>query len=72
MDYHLERGGMPLHKEAGVNCKNCTTILKIKEQVLSIWGMGYILDNCVLVICHDMTTPPGWRENVILYYYYDI
>ena len=23
--YHIERGGMPLHDAAGINCKNCTT-----------------------------------------------
>ena len=24
-DYHLERGGMPLHDAVGINCKNCAT-----------------------------------------------
>ena len=37
--YHLERGGMPLHDAVGINCKKGSTILKIKGQMSSIYGL---------------------------------
>ena len=50
-DYHLDRGGMPLHNTVGVNCEKAATteiiiilirlsmqLLKIEAQVPSIWA----------------------------------
>ena len=49
VDYHLERGGMPLYNEVGVNCKRAQ-LLKIKEQVLGIWAKGCVFEDRVSVI----------------------
>ena len=51
MDYHLERGGMPLHNTVGVNCEKAATteiiiilirlsmqLLKIEGKVPGIWA----------------------------------
>ena len=40
--YHMERGGMPLHDEVGINCKKGAS-LKIKAQPSSMWAKGCIL-----------------------------
>ena len=48
--YHMERGGMQLHKAVGINCKK-GELLKIKAQVTSIWAKGCILmTGCVCVL----------------------
>ena len=39
--YHIERGGMPLHDEVGINCKK--GVMKIKAQLSSIWAKRCIL-----------------------------
>ena len=44
-------------------------LLKIKVQVSSMWAKGCMLDDCVCAIRLDMTTPPWWREKVLVYYY---
>ena len=40
--YHMERGGMSLHRVVGINCKK-GALLKIKAQLSSIWAKGCIL-----------------------------
>ena len=40
--YHLERGGMPVHDEVGINYKKAQ-LLKIRAQVSSIYAKGCIL-----------------------------
>ena len=42
--YHLDRGGMPLHDEVGINSIE-GELLNTKAQMSSIWAMG-----CMLVI----------------------
>ena len=42
VDYHLERGEMPLHGAVGVNCKRGAT-KKIKAHVPGIWANGGVL-----------------------------
>ena len=32
--------------------------------------MGVYVDDCVCVIRLDMTSPPWWREKILVYYYY--
>ena len=49
VDYHLERGGMPLYDDVGVTVKRAQ-LLKIKAQVPSIWTKGCVLDNYMCVI----------------------
>ena len=36
----------------------------------SMWAKGCMSVVCVCVIWLDMTTPPRWREKVMVYYYY--
>ena len=48
-DYHLKRGGMPLHAAVGVNCKKGANT-KIKVQVPGIRAKGCVLGHCVGVI----------------------
>ena len=43
-------------------------LLKIKAQMSSIWAKGCVL-MIVFVLSEDMTTPPWWREKVMVYYY---
>ena len=43
-------------------------LLEIMVQVSSIWAKGCMFDNCVCVMRLDMTTPPWWREKVMVYY----
>ena len=65
-DYHLDRGGMPLHDAVGINCKKGATT---ENQGSGLWAKGCILMIvCVCyLICH---TPPWWKEKVMEYYYY--
>ena len=42
VDYHLDRGGMPLHETIGVNCKRVATS---DNQGAGAWYMG--LEVCV-------------------------
>ena len=58
---------MPLHDAFRINCKNGATT-ENQEQVSSIWAKGPMFDDCVCVC--DMTTPPWWREKVMVYYYF--
>ena len=44
VDYHMERGGMPLH-DAVMGAQ----LLRTKVQVLNLWAMGCMVDNCVCV-----------------------
>ena len=37
VDYHLERGGMPLHDAVGVNCKRGATT---KNHGVGAWHIG--------------------------------
>ena len=37
VNYHLERGGMPLHDAVGITV-TMSQLLKIKEQVSGIWA----------------------------------
>ena len=55
---YLDRGGIPLHDAVEVNC-NC-------KQVPGIFAKVFMFDDCVRIIWLDMTTPPWWREQVIL------
>ena len=41
-DYHMERGGMPLHDAVGINCKKGATT-EHQTQLSSIWANGCIL-----------------------------
>ena len=41
VDYHLERGGMPLHDAVVVNVKR-GQLLKIEAQVPGIWDKGCV------------------------------
>ena len=50
LDYHLERGGMPLHDAVRINFVKRERLLKIKAQMLSMWAKGCMLDDCVCVI----------------------
>ena len=52
--YHMEKGGMALHDAVG--------------QISSMWAKGCMLV-IVCVTFLDMTTPPWWREKVMVYYY---
>ena len=47
VDYHKERGGLPLHD--AVDGKKLATT-EIKTQVPNIWAKECIVDNCVCVI----------------------
>ena len=58
-------GGMALHDAVEINCK--IALMKVKVQVSSIWAKGCMFYDCVL--SDDMTTPPYWREKVLVYYY---
>ena len=58
VDYHLERGGIPLHDAVGESV-NGAQLLKIKAEVLCIWAKGVcVFDDCVCKIRLDMTTSP--------------
>ena len=67
--YHLDRGETPLHDAVGINCKKDRTT---ENQGTGVKYMGkwVYVDDCVCVIWLDMTTPPLWREKVMVYYYY--
>ena len=45
VDYHMERGGMPLHDVVGVNCTRGTT--ENQGAGTSIWAKGWVFDDCV-------------------------
>ena len=48
VDYHLERGGMPLHDAIGVNVKR---VITTQNQGAGVWYTGYeVLGDCVGVI----------------------
>ena len=49
--YHLEMGGMPLHRHdaVGINYESAQ-LLKIKGQVSNILAKGCMLDDCVCVV----------------------
>ena len=47
--YHLERGGIPLHDAAGVNCKKGATTVK-KGVDANYMDKVCLLDDCVCVI----------------------
>ena len=51
------------------NCKKSTTTKNQGSGVKYI-AKGCMLDDCMYVICLDMTTTPWWREKVMVYYYY--
>ena len=44
----------------------------IKARVSSIWAKGCMFYDCVCVVWLDMTTPPWWREKVMVYYFINI
>ena len=60
--YLLESGGIPLPNAVGINCKNGTTT---ENQGVNV---KYV-DDYVCAIRLDMTTPPSWRENAMVYYW---
>ena len=65
--YHLERGGMALHDAVGINCKKGATTENQCSGVKYIRAKGCMLMVvCVCVILLDMTTPPLWREKVMV------
>ena len=51
--YHLERGGMPLHYEVGINCKKSATT-ENQGSGVKYMGSGVYLDDCVCVLS-DLT-----------------
>ena len=52
-DYHLERGGMPVHDAVGINCKNGSTTENQGAHVKYL-GYGVDLDDCVCYLTrHD-------------------
>ena len=65
---HLEKGGMPFLIRLRLTVKRMQ-LLKIEEQISSIWANWCML-MIVCVIWLDKTTPPWWRGKVMLYYYY--
>ena len=44
-------------------------LLKIKAQVSSIWAKGKATILMIACLCYLTTTPPWWREKVMVYYY---
>ena len=70
--YHLEWGGMLLHDAVEITSKNGTTT---ENQGAGVKYMGkgvYVrwLCVCFLTCQFGMTTPPWWREKVMVYYYF--
>ena len=61
---------MPLHDAVGINCKN-GVIPENQGSGVKYMGSGVYLDacGCVCVVLLDMTTPPWWREKVMVYYH---
>ena len=62
---------MQLHDAVGISCKEGSTILNIRAQMSSIRAKGcmlMIVCVCVCVIWLDMTTPPWFREKIMIYY----
>ena len=51
--YHPKQGGMPSHDAVGINCKK-GDLLKIKEQVSSIWANGRMVNDWVCMLS-DLT-----------------
>ena len=47
--YHMERGGMPLHDEVGINCKNGATT-ENQDSAVKYMGLGVYFDDCVCVL----------------------
>ena len=47
--YHMERGGMPLHDEIGINCKKGATT-ENQGSGVKYMGSGMYLDDCVCVL----------------------
>ena len=47
--YHKERGGMPLHDAAGINCKKGATT-ENRGSGVKYMGLGVYFDDCVCFI----------------------
>ena len=68
-DHHLERKGMSLHDTVGINYKKGSNYWKsrCRCQVYGLRGI-HMFDHCVCVIWIDITTPPWWKEKVVVYF----
>ena len=60
-------GVIPLHGLVGINCKKGATT-ENQGAGFKYIGSGVYVNDCVCGIRHDMTTPPWWREKVMVYY----
>ena len=51
-DYHLQRGGMPLHDAVGINCQKGATT-DFKAEMSSVWANGCVL--MIVCVLADLT-----------------
>ena len=58
VDYHLEKGSMPLHDAVGVNCKKGATTENQGAGAGCIWAKWCVFGDWASVFRLKMTTPP--------------